>query len=408
MKREIESDTEIKVINLQPGDIVIEVEVTPEGGLEPKHTWIFASKDPVVAHSATGGDIGIRIRGVTRHSFDQLVFRSNKVVILRCINKKLNELIINVAESFAPVYKSEEREELKKLNVKPHNPEKVNVWKEKKINYTPYSMVREQSESNELNQFRSVRDALRTGITKTKKAPLSKICGVSCDEFVGFTIQSALVIFLLDKKVTQLEYLVEAISATRKEVELSSGKKKKAKDLLAQFSKEFKKLSEEQKLPNEIKRTEVLAAISHCVKGNTIKNSMPFWESLSLFYRFEGVFSINPFVVQLQSLAELITVPNNSLPFQDGDPASDSESDESILRKNSMDSNSDDGLDNIKKNLAQTLAESQNEKSSNSLATLNFFSRHSISLSKDDFKLLERDQRKKQQLLERRRHSFYL
>lgn len=79
MKKEIESkETEIKAINLQPGDIIIEVEVTPAGALEPKHTWIFASKDPVVAHSATGGDVGIKIRGVTRHAFNQLVLRSIK------------------------------------------------------------------------------------------------------------------------------------------------------------------------------------------------------------------------------------------------------------------------------------------------------------------------------------------
>ncbi len=393
MKKEIESkETEIKAINLQPGDIIIEVEVTPAGALEPKHTWIFASKDPVVAHSATGGDVGIKIRGVTRHAFNQLVLRSDKVVVLRCSNEKLKELIIKVTESFASVFDDTEREELKKLNVKPHNPDKINVWKEKKINYTPYSMVRDESKSSELNQFRAVRDALRTGITEAKKAPLSKICGVSCDEFVGYTIQSALVILLLDKRINQLETLIGTISATRREVDLGSGNKKTASDLLSQFSKEFKKLSEEQILPYGVVESEVLSAISYSVKGNSIKNSMPFWESLSLFQRFEGIFSIDPPKVQPQSLAELVKEPDNLLPFQDGDLASEGESDdETNPRKNSIDSDSS----------------TEEKPNVNNLVTLGVLARRNILLSKDDFELLKRDKKEKQKAPERR-HSFNL
>lgn len=253
-------------------------------------------------------------------------------------------------------------------------------------------MVRDESKSSELNQFRAVRDALRTGITEAKKAPLSKICGVSCDEFVGYTIQSALVILLLDKRINQLETLIGTISATRREVDLGSGNKKTASDLLSQFSKEFKKLSEEQILPYGVVESEVLSAISYSVKGNSIKNSMPFWESLSLFQRFEGIFSIDPPKVQPQSLAELVKEPDNLLPFQDGDLASEGESDdETNPRKNSMDSDSS----------------TEEKPNVNNLVTLGVLARRNILLSKDDFELLKRDKKEKQKAPERR-HSFNL
>ena len=202
------------------------------------------------------------------------------------------------------------------------------------MDVTPYPL-------QELNVFRAVRAALRSGLTTGEKLfPLSKKKGVSCDEFVGHVIQSALVIFLLGDKVNELQSLIKAISVARREKD-GSGHKAPATELLKTFYQKFIALSEKHsQLPEEIKKQEVLKIISSPIKGYKIKNSLPFWLESSLFEKTVGAFFLDDLrkIVDPKYVDIIKNEPKQSLGFVDGEQASDGEESNSSRGSHETDS----------------------------------------------------------------------
>lgn len=330
--------TEIEPIMIQPGDIVFEVSMKDD--VWPVHCWILTDQKPEIAHSVSKGS---KVHGLARHDFTRYVATNSMTVMLRPQNVKFKTLIIQVAGNLALVLNPIQLQALINLKLQPDNPQGINPFKEIKVPFTPYSMMREKdggTANAELNTFRAVRTALRTGIAGGRKTSLSKIRGVSCDEFAGYTIQAALVILLLGDKLNELQSLVDKISETRRQKN-SSGQKNPATDLLKEFYQAFRKLAKAQnQLPTDLKETEVFNAIAFPVKGNTIQKSMPFWFGLSLFKKTEGLFADqDPRQIIPQSLMKLAEDSKKLLGFKDGDQASEGEHSDQEWGSDRSDSN---------------------------------------------------------------------
>ncbi len=306
-----------KNITLVPGDIIFEM-IVNQSQKNPFHSWIHGDDKADILHAAEGN----KLEGVTRHQFKHYVGETN-VIILRCRDEGFKKLVIQIAKTWAPFLDKDELKQITDLKIINSNPLKKNAWGSTGIPFTPYSIKRNVTTLTSLeivailNIFRAVRAALRTGITKTdeiKIAPLSKIKGVNCNQFISFCIQAAAVFALLGENVEDLRPLVNQISKIGLKNCLNSSTGLK---LLNQFNKSFLKIRSQTGEPEGLNADELMQIIQYSAKGSHIKIDLNFWLSLSLFTKIDGLLIISE---KTQPIVLMENKPPKSAPLTSPPP----------------------------------------------------------------------------------------
>ncbi len=263
---------------LLEGDIIYEMD-----DLLAEHAWIYGGLEANVIHSMTGS----KVHGVKTNTFKQYGAESDKVLVLRCQNQQLKNLILRIAKGWAPLLTSTQVTQMSSLDLTQDNVKRINVSQQMGIPFTPYSSSRENTspfykgeDKQVFNTFYAVRAALRTGITQVDGKPvaLSKMQGISCNQFVGYCIQAAAVILLLGENLGLLRDAVDAITKV-------GLKNLQSKDSLQKFIGLFDDLVTEVKETkcSQALKNQLMDLIEFPVKGNRIKVSQNHFCQSSLF-----------------------------------------------------------------------------------------------------------------------------
>lgn len=301
-----------------PGDIIFELDAEnnlSEAKKSPWHCWIYTGAERPVAHSSAGSNSGSSIFGVTSHTLPQHFkghseHKSMHFEVWRINNPELRNIFVGIVLKKVLSCTKDKLKWVKELGL--GNPEKINLWSTQKIMFTPYSGMRKKDKNliTEKARFRAARAAIRAD--EKNLAPLSKIKGVSCHEFMAYSLQAALLQFMFGKNIHELKEPVAEIS--------KEGLKEAKESAIKFFSKSFALLLKEH-YQSEDKNVTLKAGLEFCsynLKAVKIPVFYKFFKTSPLVH-----FTGNITVINFEKDPELLivdkdlckTVEYNELPL---------------------------------------------------------------------------------------------